>query len=89
MTDAMETAVPEQRPRKADAGERVPMCYFCSSTDTMEPFTRSDHVFLFSTLFPRLRLRYCRFCPRHFLFIASRRGRTPVATGPAPPAGDG
>jgi len=89
MTDATDPKAPERRSRKADGGERVPMCYFCSSTDTMEPFTRSDHLFLLSSIFPRLRLRYCRFCTRHFLFIASRRGRTPVATGPVPPTSDG
>ncbi len=86
MTDAINPDAPERQPREADSGERVPMCYFCSSTDTMEPFARSDHVFLLSSIFPRLRLRYCRFCTHHFLFIASRRGRTPAATRSIPRA---
>lgn len=89
MTDAIDPTASQREPRRADGGERVPMCYFCSSTDTMEPFTRSDHVFLLSSIFPRLRLRYCRFCTHHFFFVASRRRRTPVATGPVPPARDG
>ena len=50
-------------------GGRLPMCYFCSSTDTMEPFDRSDHLFVVSSVFPRLRVRFCRSCTRHFLAI--------------------
>lgn len=52
----------------------LPMCYYCSSTDTMEPFARSDHAFLVSTLFPRVRVRYCRQCTRHFLSVTPRPG---------------
>jgi len=51
------------------APRRLPMCYFCSSTDTMEPFRRDDHITLLSVLFPRLRWRFCRHCGRHFLHV--------------------
>jgi hypothetical protein len=47
----------------------APMCYFCSSQDTMEPFRRPAHVFLLSHLYRPLRWRYCRTCTRHFLTI--------------------
>jgi hypothetical protein len=56
-------------PDGATADDRLPMCYFCSSTDTMEPFDRSDHLPVVSSVFPRLRVRFCRSCTRHFLAV--------------------
>lgn len=49
---------------------KPPMCYFCSSTDTMIPFLRDSRIFVLSSLVSRLRWRYCRHCRRHFLHIA-------------------
>lgn len=69
-----ETARAGAHPQRV-AADPLPMCYYCSSTDTMEPFSRSEHVFLLSTVFPRLRARYCRNCTRHFLSLAPRRRR--------------
>ncbi len=53
----------------------LPVCPFCSSSDTMEPFRRSSHVFLASTIFRRLRWRYCRSCTRHFMALLPRSRR--------------
>jgi ribosomal protein L44E len=47
-----------------------PICYFCSSTDTMVPFLRGSRIFLVSSVFPRLRWRFCRHCRKHFLHVA-------------------
>jgi hypothetical protein len=47
----------------------LPICYFCSSLDTMEPFERESEVFLLSRLLRNLRWRYCRTCTRHFLTV--------------------
>ena len=60
---------PHARARPGRSGAIVPMCYFCSSVDTMEPFQRSERVAVLSRLIPRLRWRYCRTCARHFLTI--------------------
>ena len=45
------------------------VCYHCASSDTMEPFTRPERIFLLSSIFPALRRRYCRACTRHFLAV--------------------
>ena len=50
----------------------LPMCYFCSSTDTMVPFRRESRVFLLSAVIPRLRWRYCRNCRSHFIDYAGK-----------------
>jgi len=53
-------------------GRHSPVCPFCFSADTMEPFRRSPHVTLLSRIIPRLRWRYCRSCTRHFLSMVPR-----------------
>jgi hypothetical protein len=45
------------------------VCYRCSSTDTMEPFSRRSEIWLVSRLLPFVRRRYCRSCGRHFLSL--------------------
>lgn len=70
MMDAADERTPAAATPEPAAGQAVPMCYYCSSIDTMEPFVRSDRVFLLSRLLPRVRARYCRNCTRHFLFLA-------------------
>ncbi len=62
-------AHPAQGARESAA----PMCYFCSSTESMEAQGRRPNVFILSALVPRLRWRYCRYCHRHFLTL--RRSR--------------
>jgi hypothetical protein len=64
-------------PRVADTAR--PICYFCSSLDTMTPFHRDERVWLLSGLIPRLRWRYCRTCTRHFLTV---RGKSSGAVSP-------
>lgn len=54
---------------------RAPTCYFCSSTDTMEPFRKPARVFLLTAVLPRVRWRLCRHCGRHFLSLRSGRRR--------------
>jgi hypothetical protein len=60
---------------RAHAPYTPPMCYFCSSTDTMEPFRRQARLPLVSLVIRSLRWRYCRACARHFLTV--RRDRFP------------
>ena len=72
MRDAFDETLRAGEAHRPGAPDRLPMCYFCSSTDTMEPFLRSDHIFFLTKAFPRLRARYCRTCTRHFLALAPR-----------------
>jgi hypothetical protein len=68
------TAAPTDNQNRQGTGMQGPVCPFCFSGDTMEPFRRSSRVALLSRILPRLRWRYCRSCTRHFLsFIPSRR----------------
>lgn len=60
---------------RVTSSEKAPMCYYCSSTDTMEPYTRTAHIPFVSRVFPRIRLRYCRICTRHFLILLPDRSR--------------
>jgi hypothetical protein len=72
----MKTANNEPSENDAAARHRgMPMCPFCCSFDTMEPFRREPRVVLLSSLFPRLRWRYCRSCTRHFLTWLQRTRR--------------
>jgi hypothetical protein len=45
------------------------VCYHCSSSDTMEPFSRPAGIFLVTRILPSVRWRYCRACTRHFLSL--------------------
>jgi hypothetical protein len=76
MMDASDMAARVKTGPDPASSHRPPMCYYCSSTDTMEPFRRPERVFLVTRLFPRIRARYCRHCTRHFLCIAPRPSRT-------------
>lgn len=66
------TAADVDRQSQEGTGKHTPVCPFCFSADTMEPFRRSSHVTLLSRIMPRLRWRYCRFCTRHFLSFLPR-----------------
>jgi hypothetical protein len=61
------------RTQPAPERAKPPICYFCSSTDTMEPFHRPAEIFLLTRLLPSLRWRYCRSCTRHFLTLTKGR----------------
>lgn len=39
----------------------------------MPPFRKSEHIFLVTSFFGRIRWRYCRSCGRHFITAAKRR----------------
>jgi len=51
------------------------MCYFCSSTQSMESQGRKPKVFLLTALFPRLRWRFCRHCNHHYMTFHSSANR--------------
>jgi hypothetical protein len=69
--------------RAPAAAHTPPMCYFCSSTDTMEPFRRQPRLPLLSLVIRSLRWRYCRACARHFLTFRRTASRAVAdATGP-------
>jgi hypothetical protein len=69
---------PRDRPAHTRPEPVPPMCWFCSSLDTMKPSHRAERVPVLSRLFPNLRWRYCRTCSRHFLTLRRPRRRRPV-----------
>lgn len=58
--------------RTGRSNRNVPICPYCFSEDTMEPFRKPSRVMLLSRILPRLRRRYCRSCTRHFLVFVPR-----------------
>ncbi len=59
----------------AGSGAVLPMCYHCSSTESMEPQGRAAAVPVLTRLIPGLRWRFCRHCHRHFLTLRRTRHR--------------